>query len=61
MIASGACTVSVVLPAFPDNAADMVVMPADTPVATLPLIVATVVLDDAQVTWLVIFCVLRSE
>jgi hypothetical protein len=59
-------TVSVVLPVTPDNVADMVVLPADTPVASpLPLggfvIVATAVLDDAQVTWLVIFCVLRSE
>ena len=63
--AGEACTVSVVLPVITvpdnDNVANMVGLPADTPVATLPLIVATVVLDDAQVTWVVIFCVLRSE
>ena len=40
----------------------MVALPADTPVANpLALIVATAVLDDVQVTWLVIFCVLPSE
>jgi hypothetical protein len=67
VIASGAdagdaCTVSVVLPVTPDDVADMVVLPADTPVASpLASIVATGMLDDAQVTWLVISCVLPFE
>ena len=62
---SEACTVSVVLPVTPDSVADISVLPADAPVAS-PLasgvvIVATAGLDDAQVTWFVIFCVLPSE
>ena len=40
----------------------MVVVPAETAVARpLALIVATPVLDDVHVAWLVIFCVLLSE
>jgi hypothetical protein len=40
----------------------MAVVPAETAVANpLALIVATPVLDDVQVTWLVIFCVVLSE
>jgi hypothetical protein len=40
----------------------MAVVPAETAVAKpLAFIVATPVLDDFQVTWLVIFCVLLSE
>ena len=40
----------------------MVVVPAATPEASpAELIVATDVLDDVQVTWLVRFCVLPSE
>ena len=63
MIVSGAdCTVSVVIPVVPDSAAVMVVVPAATPEASpAELIVATDVLDDVQVTWLVRFCVLPSE
>jgi hypothetical protein len=60
--AGEACTVSVALPVFPDNVADMVVVPADLPVAS-PLggASATNVFDDAQVTWLVISGLLPSE
>ena len=55
-------TVRVVLPLTPLSPAEMVVVPADTAVAKpLALIVATPVLDDVQVTWLVRFCVLLSE
>ena len=63
VIESGAvCTVSVVLPVKPDCDAEIVVLPADVPVASpLLLIVATVVFDEFQPTWLVIFCVLLSE
>lgn len=66
VIFSGAactCTVSVVLPVTPDNAAVMVALPGDAPVASplAKLIVATAVLDDVHVAWLVIFCVLPSE
>ena len=58
----GLCTVKSALPVSPDNAAVMVALPADTPVANpLALIVATAVLDDVHVTWLVIFCVLPLE
>ena len=58
----GSLTVSVVPLATPASAAEIVVVPADTAVAKpLALIVATVVLDDVQAAWLVIFCVLLSE
>ena len=58
----GACTVSVVCPSTPANAADMVVPPAETPMARpLALIVATPVPDDVHVTLLVMSCVLLSE
>ena len=62
-MASGAfCTVSVVLPVTPVSAADIVVVPADTPVANpLTLTVATAVFDEVHVTWLLRFCVLLSE
>ena len=63
VIESGAgFTVSVVMPVTPDNAAVMVVVPADVPEASpAELIVATDVLDDVQVTWPVRFCVLPFE
>ena len=58
----GACTVRVVCPDTPANAADMVVPPPETPMAEpLALIVATPVLDDVHVAWLVMFFVLLSE
>jgi hypothetical protein len=58
----GACTVRVVCPDTPANAAEMVVPPAETPVAEpLAPIVATRVLDDVHATWLVMFFVLLSE
>jgi hypothetical protein len=51
-----------VLPVTPDDVEEIVVLPADTPLASpLALIVATVVFDEAQVTWLVIFCVVPFE
>ena len=64
--AGEACTVSTVLPVTPDNVADMLGLPADTPVASpLPLggvvIVATAAFDDAQATRFVIICLLLSE
>ena len=56
------CTVSTVLPVMLLSAAEMVVLPVFTPVASpAAVIVATLVLDEAQVTELVIFCVLPSE
>ena len=63
VITSGAAvTVSVVPLVTPANPAEMAVVPAETAVAKpLGLIVATPVLDDVQVTWLVIFCVVLSE
>ena len=63
MVTGGiACTVSVLLPFLPASVAEMVVVPAEAPVARpLALIVATAVLDEAQVTWLVRFCVLPSN
>jgi hypothetical protein len=53
VIASWAvCTVSVVVPVTPDCEAEIVVLPADFPVARPPLalIVATAVLDEFQLT-----------
>jgi hypothetical protein len=57
-----ACTVRVVLPLTPESPAERVVLPADNAVASpLVLMVATVVLDEVQVAWLVMFWVLPSE
>ena len=63
LIANGATwTVSVALPFTPLSAAEMVVTPTETALAKpLALIVATSVLDDVHVTWLVMFWVLLSE
>ena len=56
------CTVNVVVPEIEPCVADMVLVPVATPVASpLALIVVTAVLEEAQVTWLVMFCVLLSE
>jgi hypothetical protein len=62
VIVSGVTTVRLVLPVIPLCTAEMVVLPALTPVARpAPLMVATLVAEEAQVTWLVRFCVLLSE
>src|SRR5437773_5282149 len=60
-----AVTVSVVLPETPPSVAVIVVVPAATDVARpcdppALLIVATAVLDELQVTWLVRSCVVQS-
>ena len=53
---------SVVLPLTAPSVAEIVVVPALTAVASpAAFTVATAVLDDAHVTWLVRFCVLPSE
>jgi hypothetical protein len=58
-----ACTARIVIPDTPDNAAVIVVVPADTPVANplLALTVATAGLEEVQAAWLVMFCVLPFE
>ena len=57
-----ACTVRLVLPVTPLNVAVMVVPPAATAVARPALLMlATPVLEEDHVTWLVKFCVLASE
>jgi hypothetical protein len=62
MVSGAACTVSIVLPLTPPKVAEMVVLPALAPVANPPVsMVATVVLEEAQVTWLVRSCVELSE
>jgi hypothetical protein len=54
-------TVSVVLPLIDPSVALILVLPTATPVASPPdEIVATPVMDDVQVTWLVRICVLPS-
>ena len=62
-MASGAvCTVRVVTPVTPASNAEIVVVPADTPLARpAAVIVATAGLDEIHVAWLVIFSVLPSE
>ena len=60
-----AVTVSVVLPETPPKVAVIVVVPAATDVARpcdppALLIVATAVLDELQVTWVVRSCVVKS-
>ena len=46
------------MPVTPDSVAEMVVVPAETPVARpLVLIVATPVFDEVHVAWLLTFCV----
>ena len=55
-------TVNVVLPLMPFSVAEMVEVPAALPVAIPVLVIVAVeVLDDAQVTCEVTFCVLESE
>ena len=55
-------TVKVVLPLMPFSVAEMVEVPAALPVATPAVVIVAVdVLDDAQVTCKVRFCVLESE
>ena len=59
-------TVSAVVLETPPNVAVMVVVPGFAPAASpfepdVLLIVAALVLDDAQVTEVVIFCVVPSE
>ena len=57
-----ACTVSPVLPEMSLSVAEIVVGPALTPVANPPVpMVATAVLEEAQVTGVVRFCVELSE
>ena len=61
-VTAAALTVSAVEPVTPLSDAVMVDVPADTPVASpAVLIVATDAVADAQVTWLVRFCVELSE
>jgi hypothetical protein len=62
MVSGAACTVRVVLPETAPSVAEMVVVPAATAVAKpAALTVATALLEETQVTWLVMFCVLVSE
>src|SRR5215468_12491874 len=62
MVSGPAATVSPVLPLTAPSVAEMVVVPVATAVASpVELIVAAAVFEDAQVTWLVRFCVLPSE
>ena len=59
---TAAVTVNVVDPLIPPRAALMVEVPALTPVASpAVVIVATAVVPEVQVTWLVRFCVEASE
>ena len=67
IVSGAACTASVVIPDIPDNAAVIVVVPADTPVAN-PLLgllgwlsIVAAGLEEVQFTWLVMFCVLPFE
>ena len=58
---AAAVTVSTVEPVTAPSVALIVLVPAATPVASPPaVIVATAVVADAHVTWLVRFCVLLS-
>jgi len=60
--AGGAFTVSTVPLVTPASAAEMVVVPAEIPVANPPAVTeATPVLDEAQVACALRFCVLPSE
>jgi hypothetical protein len=53
---SGVSTVKLVLPVIPLSTAEMVVLPALTPVARPALlVVATLATEEDQVTWLVRF------
>ena len=59
---TAAVTVRVAVPVFPPKAAVIVAFPAALPVASpLLTIVAVVVLDELQVTWVVIVWVVPSE
>jgi hypothetical protein len=60
---SGAdCTVKVVLPETEPSVAEILLVPAARAVASPPaLIVAVPVVEDVQVTWPVMFCVLPPE
>ena len=56
------CTVKVVLPETEFSVAEILLVPAATAVASPPaLIVAVPVVEDVQVTWPVMFCVLPPE
>ena len=62
MVSARGCTVNVVLPVMPLSVAEIVVLPIFTAVANPALVmVATVVLVEAQVTEPVRFCVLPLE
>jgi hypothetical protein len=62
IVSDPATTLSPVLPLTAPSVAEIVAVPVATPVASPPaLTVATPVLDDPHVTWLVRFCVLASE
>jgi hypothetical protein len=62
MVNGTGCTVNVVFPVMPLSVAVIVVLPGLTAVANPALvIVATVVIVEAQVTELVTFCVLPLE
>jgi hypothetical protein len=62
MVSGRGCTVTVVFPVIPLSVAVIVVLPGFTAVANPALVmVATVVLVEAQVTELVRFCVLPLE
>jgi hypothetical protein len=62
MMSGATCTVSVVLPETLPCVALMVVLPAATAVARpAALMIATPLLEEAQLTWLVMFCALPSE
>ena len=61
-VSVGVCTVSVVPPVTPPRVAEMVLVPAATPVARpAEVIVATPVLEEAHATCPVKFCVLPFE
>ena len=62
IVSGGGVTVRVVPPVTPESKAEIVVFPAELPVASPEeLIWATAVLEDAHVTWVVMFDVLPSE
>ena len=61
MMVSGACTVSVVLPVMVPCVAEIVVVPAATPLAKpAEVMVAVAVLDELQVTCAVMSLVVES-
>ena len=61
-VSEAGCTVNVVLPETEFRAAEILLVPAARAVASPPaLIVAVPVVEDVQVTWPVMFCVLPPE